>query len=635
MRFYSPPSPADARRVKRGGILRLGPAVWLAASCFATDARAASAPSSTIRGIEVDAPTPTEARVRILGVRTPDFSVVEATDPFRIVVQVADCDARPRVDGPASPSSFVRLVAVAAVPLEEGHNARVVLELADAASFRVRAEGETIELRIAVPRGWRPPAAAPTATVPVPAPARAPPLVPEIELGGGPLTEPFVDVPQQPPRVSLGGTQSLRLVDSAGVRSAASRSLGPGGAAASVAPARGVGTALPPPVAALAPLPDAFVRAPLPAGLPPAGPLREAAAQIPGVGASVLPVALLRADRALAKAARGSAPRKAVLTDSLRNPNRPAPRAGLAELVARAEAPPEPVVLARAEEAPLPTHEPPPGGGRAPAVSGRSRAQGSGLVQGPRGEEPGLVQASAAPVQAPMSDGAAPVRVPSDETAAPVRTEASVLASRPPAAASMEGAGGQRGVGPNRGESSKKGEPQRLLRFPGAAATPKTSPRETISTFRPPAERRETVSSFQPPPAPRGGAEAPSDLPVTALAAQPSGAQDGRPGVLNYIGFQQVAGTSRVFVRLDRQVGFRSRESPSEDTFVLELVNTRITVENNTRPLDTSFFPGPVTLVQAKRIGRNVHVEVRLRAAAEWKIKRIGTTVAVDFRAAN
>ncbi|MEL6184603.1 MAG: hypothetical protein AAFU79_08270 [Myxococcota bacterium] len=35
--------------------------------------------------------------------------------------------------------------------------------------------------------------------------------------------------------------------------------------------------------------------------------------------------------------------------------------------------------------------------------------------------------------------------------------------------------------------------------------------------------------------------------------------------------------------------------------------------------------------MQAKRIGVQVHVEVRLRSAAKWKIKRVGTTIAVDF----
>jgi hypothetical protein len=88
---------------------------------------------------------------------------------------------------------------------------------------------------------------------------------------------------------------------------------------------------------------------------------------------------------------------------------------------------------------------------------------------------------------------------------------------------------------------------------------------------------------------------------------------------------------SRVFVRLDGRARYRYLPSPADDTFVLQLKNTGVNVENNTRPLDTSYFPGPVTWVQAKRIGRSIHVEVRLRAPAKWRVKRLGTTIAIDF----
>lgn len=117
-----------------------------------------------------------------------------------------------------------------------------------------------------------------------------------------------------------------------------------------------------------------------------------------------------------------------------------------------------------------------------------------------------------------------------------------------------------------------------------------------------------------------------------SAAARPEN-DDATPGprVLTYIGFQHAGGTSRVFVRLDGRARFRAVPNPAPDTFVLELKDTSITVENNTRPLDTSFFPGPVGRVQAKRIGAHVHVEVRLRSAAKWTIKRVGTTVAIDF----
>ena len=89
-----------------------------------------------------------------------------------------------------------------------------------------------------------------------------------------------------------------------------------------------------------------------------------------------------------------------------------------------------------------------------------------------------------------------------------------------------------------------------------------------------------------------------------------------------------------MFVRLDGRPRYRIRPSPAGDTFSLELLDTKVNVENNTRPLDTSYFPGPVALVQAKRIGVGTHVEVRLRDAASWKVKRLGTTIAIDFEPA-
>ncbi len=86
-----------------------------------------------------------------------------------------------------------------------------------------------------------------------------------------------------------------------------------------------------------------------------------------------------------------------------------------------------------------------------------------------------------------------------------------------------------------------------------------------------------------------------------------------------------------MFVRLDGPARYRVLPSVSDDSFVLELMSTTIDVENNSRPLDTQYFPGPVTWAQARRWGTSTHVEVRLRAPVRWAVKRIGTTVAIDF----
>ncbi|HJL41533.1 MAG TPA: hypothetical protein RMG48_09530 [Myxococcales bacterium LLY-WYZ-16_1] len=66
--------------------------------------------------------------------------------------------------------------------------------------------------------------------------------------------------------------------------------------------------------------------------------------------------------------------------------------------------------------------------------------------------------------------------------------------------------------------------------------------------------------------------------------------------------------------------------------WVLRLPRTRIHEENNARPLDTSFFDSPVDWVRAQQKGPDTDVYIRFRAPASPTLKRIGTTVAVDFQ---
>ena len=120
-------------------------------------------------------------------------------------------------------------------------------------------------------------------------------------------------------------------------------------------------------------------------------------------------------------------------------------------------------------------------------------------------------------------------------------------------------------------------------------------------------------------------AKPPPSLPVSADADD----FDPGPRQLKYIGFRQMAGLSRVFVRMDGKA--RYRQYREGDTFILELVDSSVPVKNNTRPLDTSYFNGPVSRVQAVPSGDNTRVEVKLRESVPFTVKRIGTTIAVDF----
>lgn len=105
---------------------------------------------------------------------------------------------------------------------------------------------------------------------------------------------------------------------------------------------------------------------------------------------------------------------------------------------------------------------------------------------------------------------------------------------------------------------------------------------------------------------------------------------DPGPRVMKYIGFQQMAEVSRVFVRCDGKAKFRELKEGST-SFVLELVDTSINVKNNERPLDTTYFNTAVQKIQAVKSGSNTRIEVKLRDAVPYKITRIGNTIAIDF----
>lgn len=108
---------------------------------------------------------------------------------------------------------------------------------------------------------------------------------------------------------------------------------------------------------------------------------------------------------------------------------------------------------------------------------------------------------------------------------------------------------------------------------------------------------------------------------------------DPGPRVMKYIGFRQMADTSRIFVRMDGKA--RYRQSQEGDLLVIELIDTSVPVKNNTRALDTSYFNSPVLRVQAVPRGDNTRIEIRLREQGNFQVKRVGTTIAIDFSRAS
>src|SRR5207249_2094141 len=84
------------------------------------------------------------------------------------------------------------------------------------------------------------------------------------------------------------------------------------------------------------------------------------------------------------------------------------------------------------------------------------------------------------------------------------------------------------------------------------------------------------------------------------------------PRKVKEVGFKQMEAVSRVFVRTSEPARFNISEA-GEKTIRVELENTRVKRRNDTRPLDTSFFPSAVAMVTPKRQGPNYVLEIKLR----------------------
>lgn len=111
------------------------------------------------------------------------------------------------------------------------------------------------------------------------------------------------------------------------------------------------------------------------------------------------------------------------------------------------------------------------------------------------------------------------------------------------------------------------------------------------------------------------------------------GDSDFDPGarVMTYVGFRNKADASEVFVRCDGKARFRV-EQAGDNRFVLELIDTHVNVKNNERPLDTSYFKSAVTRVQAVPTGGSTRIEVDLRERVPYEVKRIGSTISIEFK---
>ncbi len=95
------------------------------------------------------------------------------------------------------------------------------------------------------------------------------------------------------------------------------------------------------------------------------------------------------------------------------------------------------------------------------------------------------------------------------------------------------------------------------------------------------------------------------------------------------IGFQQLSGVSRVFVRTAHAPRFTVTEN-GENVIRVELANTRALRRNDTRFLDTSFFASSVSMVTPRMEGSSYVIEITLRQRVPYQQKIDGNVLSIE-----
>jgi hypothetical protein len=130
------------------------------------------------------------------------------------------------------------------------------------------------------------------------------------------------------------------------------------------------------------------------------------------------------------------------------------------------------------------------------------------------------------------------------------------------------------------------------------------------------------------PEAERPSAEVAYASPSTGLAER---LEAGAPAAqLREVGFQNMPGVSRVFVRTSVTPRFVVQDL-GEDTVRIEFENTRVVRRNDTNHLDTSFFPSAVAMITPSRRGTSLVVDIKLRQRVPYQQRIEGDMLAIDF----
>jgi hypothetical protein len=101
--------------------------------------------------------------------------------------------------------------------------------------------------------------------------------------------------------------------------------------------------------------------------------------------------------------------------------------------------------------------------------------------------------------------------------------------------------------------------------------------------------------------------------------------------VLTWVGFQMQGAGGRVFLQTTEPAIYNIVASDPGEV-VLELTDTRIQSSNDTRRLDTSWFPTAVVSVDARSQKNLVRVTGKLREVVGYDLRQEGNYLFLDFR---
>lgn len=103
---------------------------------------------------------------------------------------------------------------------------------------------------------------------------------------------------------------------------------------------------------------------------------------------------------------------------------------------------------------------------------------------------------------------------------------------------------------------------------------------------------------------------------------------------LEWIGFQNTADGSRIFLRTNEPVQYRVTDK-GDALIIVDLFNTRIGNRNQRRPLDTSQFDTAIMEVKAEELegaSRQVRLEIKLRTKVSYEAKQDDRALNLDFK---